>query len=1163
MTRKAQPGPQGAIKFSLKDGYKVLQKLDVTRLKALITRLFPAAQQIPHGPHAIRINCIVTPVTGHIDNDPSMIVNVQRGYVQCKACNYYNRNILQVLQDAKGLSYRDAMSELVAITGVRIVSEKVEAELEAYEVHTLAMQALLWACAQYGTKLWSPPSEGTDDAKDYDAIAVHAAGPVLDWMFRHRAHKPEYMGQLPYGIMPPKHVVERYVGERLEALAEAEYRRFNLTHLTLERREKVLARVKTILEPVGLEWVNTVAFFNGHGMRTPSRIRLRRPDVNDEKDNNYLTLPGFTEEAPLGYFGLYAPHLGGLTPAEGAAIRLYVVEGENDAITAQERLLEEGYTNYLFVATNGAFNELDELVPAGFDKGYIVSDHPSEARGKGDVWLKGRLMTAGEFEPRVFMGWPELDRLTPGTPKDPDDAIQLGKFQDFKRIVIDEVNKYFVPVDAWALDRVLEAASGIDPEEVREKTAVAVKFGECVRDASQLSQYIDKVCAALGLTPSVVRSLVVRSKDDEQGFIARLVDLYRREFHVLYKEDTMRGGLLLLHHRAADRTVTFAVNDGEAILAALSNVVGDVHEYLSNNVGIPVWLLPQTQTPIMQPIRELQKILSHYVKIALQTIYMGVMAKNECTILGQGVHVIDDPHVPRAKFFYVVNGQACYKGVYLDDVNDDVKWVKLDGPSDGKYLFTREAEPVCAEIQSVADLVEGNAATLEDFANAIGEVEKAIALGWTTLTTDLDARFVAHSLATYSAPHLCPSTTHIEIVGQMSSGKSTMLSLYCGGQYPELQLCGWAKGLLNYSPASIYQGFNASTVALCLDEHTRDLSMTTQKSIQVQNVNELLRQVIFPGGAVVTRGDRDGQTRTMRVRTNVVTSSIFPAHDAQDASRRYTIETVKVHGKKDPATVLAQTIPKERMRSIRKLFTVGTFRFYTNYMAHYKAIERELSSASMQFSYAVDTRFLRNFYAVGAIMAMLGKDWREFVRACAEGRKASMEANANNTLASQLFDTIFRTNAVRVGSSGVSSVSALLANKDSKSLALNGALSGALYQDATGYLIFDWITLLSPNGILHRSEAYNKATPQLLKYQLDQHPNALRPHQYDVKALISWLQGFSVHSHGADISVLDLKKIVADLREHAVARPVEDRPERNNDAPPGFQRNRGSQNGNI
>jgi len=1153
MARKATPGTPGSVKFNLKDGNKLLTRFDLPRFKALLSRLFPNVQQVQFSPYGVKINCIATPVTGHIDNTPSMFIDVQRGTVKCKACGYFTRNILQLLQDSKGLSYRDGMAELVNVTGVRLVSEKVEAELEAYEIHTLALQTLLHACSQYGLKLLSPPQGDGEDAKDYDEITRHAAGPVLEWLFRQRGHKPEYMGQLPYGIVPPRHIVERYVMERLVAISDADYRRYQLTHLSPERREKVLARAKVILEPVGLEWTNTVAYFNGHTMRTPARIRLRRPDVDDEKDGNYLTLPGYTEEEPLGYFGLYAPHLGGLTPSEGQAIRLYLVEGENDTISAQERLFDRGMTNHLFVGSNGAFNELDELCTAGFDSVNILSDHPSETRGKGDVWLRGRLLTAQEISPRVFMGWAELDRLTPGSPKDPDDVIQLGGFDQFKRLVIDEASRTFVPVDAWALDRALEASSGIAPDEAREKTAVAVKFGECVRDAAQLSQYIDKICAALGVTPSVVRGLIVRSKDDEAGFISRFVDLYKREFHILYKEDTMRGGLLFLHHRATDRTIMFGMSDGEGILTSLSNVVGDVHEFVANNVGLPAWLLPQTQTPVGQPIRELQKVLSMYAKIALQSVYLGVPSKSECTFLGQGTHLIDDPNVAFGQFFYVVNGPHVYKGTFATDGARHVEWHKLDGPSDGKYIFSRDSTALCAEIQSVADLKDGNEVTLEELGRAIDDVEVAVRDGWSTLTTELDAQYVAYSLFTYSSPHYCPSTTHIEIVGQMSSGKSTLLSLYCGGQYPQLQLCAWAKGLLNYSPASIYQGFNASTVAMCLDEHTRDLAMNTMKTMQVQNVNELLRQVIFPGGAVVTRGDQDGQTRTMRVRTNVATSSIFPAHDAQDASRRYTIETVKVEGKKDPASVIHQSIPEEKMRRIKRLFAIGSFRFQREYMDHYAIVEKELSSASMTFSYAVDTRFLRNFYAIGAVMAMLGRDWRAFVHKCAESRKARLQANAKNTLANQLFDTIFRTNNVRVGASGVSSVAALLGSKDGRAVALNGSLCGVFYQEETGYMVFDWITLLSPNGILHRSEAFNKASPQLLKYQLDQHHAALREHQYDVKAVTDWLRGYSIHSGGTDISVLTMNDIVIDLREHAVARPVEhERPARG-DGPPGLR----------
>lgn len=1146
-----------AIKFSHNDGHKLLTLLDVSQLKSLIEHAFPENHITRIGASAIKTNCLAGNVTGHIDKDPSMYIDVARGTIKCKACQYFSNNLLQLFQDARGWSYRETLSQVLTYTGKRLVSEKIEGDVEAYDIHNIAVATMLHVCTTYARNLLAPPLD-PEDRNNYDEIALHAAAPVVEWLFQHRKHKAEHIGALPYGVWPPQHLLFSYAAERLEAQASAQYARFQNTYLTAERREKVLERIKAIATPAGTEWTNSVAFFNGHGLRTPGKIRLRRPHLEDEKDGNYLTLPGFTEDEPIGYFGLYAPHLGGLDPSEAKALRFYLVEGENDAITAQEHFLSAGITGYVFLASNGAFNDLDALGAAGIDTVYVISDHP--VRGKGETWLRGRLLTATEVGVKIFRGWSALDRIA-GMPKDPDDAVQLGGFDIFKRTIVDEVDKWFVPVDVWAFDRALEDTATLGPDDVRERTTIAVTYGEAVRNPAQLSQYVERICAKLGLTPALVRGQIVRSKDDEQGLIARIIDVLTRLFHPLYKEDTTRGAVLHLHHRTKDRTIKFGTDDGAGMLSALANVVGDVHTFFAEQVGIPAWVLPQQGPGAMQPVRELQRVFGEYLKIAVQSIFQDVPTREECTQYGQGIHVIEDPNAPFGVALMVVNGMCVYEGTYVPDGSLMLAWKKLDGPSRGRALFLTDAQPLFPELRSLADLEESNHFTIDDVRVYIGKLVHLYRTGWRTLNTELDAKFMAYYQAAFSAPHLSPSKVHLELVGQHSSGKSTALSTFCGGQFPHLQICPWAKGLVNYSPASIYQGFNRASVTMGLEEFTRDLTIATAKTAQVQSINELLRQVIFPGGAVISRAMPNGGSRQMIVRTNVVTASIHPAHDPQDASRRLTIETVKVEGLKDPQIEFAELFPPDELSRMRRVLGLGLIKFYRPYREHYEKIERELGTGKVVTSFAVDTRFLRNFYPIAPLMALLGEDWKDFVVKATEARRGRLTANARSNVTTQLFDTIFRTNNLRIGQSGsITSVAVMLGSKDSSRwLALNHAQAGVYYFEELKYLIIDWISVVAPGGLLHRVEPYCRTPPNLLKHQLDQHPLAQRDHQYDPPKVLALLRSFGGVMRTDEITVINLEHIVTDLRESFVERlPTgSDRNASNNavdDGPPGLSR---------
>lgn len=1163
MARKAA-NANGVTKFAYNDSDKLMSRLDVNQLKNLLEHTFPENRVIQVSSTSLKTNCLATSVTGHIDKTPSMYLDVQRGLVRCKACGYVTRNVLQLFQDARGWSYRETISQVLTYTGQRLVSDKLEAEVEAYDVHNHTIAVILWVCTVYAQRLLAPPVD-VEDRKNYDEIALHAAAPVRNWLFTLRRHKPEALGQLPFGIWPPQHIMQAYAAQRLEDMANAQYARYQNTFLTPERREKILERVKTVAAPAGLEWTNAVAFFNGHGFRSPGLIRLRRPAMDDQKDGNYLTLPGFSEGEPIGYFGLYAQHLAGLDPSEAKALRCYVVEGENDAITVQENLLVNGETGYVFLAANGSNNDLDALVAAGVETVYLLSDH--NTRGRGEVWLRGRLATASDVSVRVFRGWSELDTV-PGMPKDPDDVIQLGGYDVFKRVVIDEADKWFVPADIWALDRVLEDASLLGPDDVREKTALAVSFGECVRNVAQQAQFIDRVCQRLGLTPAIVRGLIVRSKDDEAGFLARIIDVLNRAFHPLFKEETPRGAIIHLHHRDTDRSIRFGTDDGQGALSSIANVVGDVYTYFAEHVGIPAWVLPQQGPGMTMPIRELQRILADYVRIAVQSLFHNVPSREECEQYGQGPHAIEDATAPFNTILYVVNGPSVYEGTFSVDGTNRINWKKLDGPAKGTRLFLLEPVPPFPELRSVADLESGNHYTLDDAKHYLTKLTHLYRTGWRTLTTDIDAVLLAYYQLAFSCPALCPSRVHVELVGQHSSGKSTMLSTFCGAQFPHLQVCTWGKGMSSYTAASLYQGFNHCSTVMCLEEFTRDFTTNTAKNAQVQACVDMMRQCTFPGGAVVTRALPTGGVKKMVVATNIVTASINPAHDPQDASRRMTIETVKVEGLKDPSIQFTEMFPPEELTRMRRVFGLGMFKYLRTIREHFAEVERELATGKVVTSFAVDTRFLRNFYPIAPIMALFGDDWRAFVVKATESRRGRLTATSRNNIATQLFDTLLRTNNLRIGSTGaVTSATVMLASSDpTRWMALNHAQSGMYYFDDLGLLVIDWISVVSPGGLLHRVEPYCRTQYNLLKHQLDQHPLAQREHQYNVATVLAALRSLGGFMRPDEITVLDVRKQITELRASYVDRAPEQRdvsgPSRDmpDDGPPGLQRRRNAFN---
>lgn len=1102
------------------DAIELMRRLDMGRLRQLITQTFPATKVTQVSTQILQMNCL-TP--GHPDVHPSFYIDLKRGRAFCKspACGYSTRNLLQLLQDCRGWSYAEGLAQVQAITGTRLVSEKLDAAYEDLDQHRTAMSTLAWAVNTFLVGMIAPP----DGDAAYDPIAQHAASGALAWLFEHRGHKKDLAAYFSYGLWPPLHHLLALCEKRLGDMASEEYRAGHTARLSPDRREKILERIRRLAESVGTEWVYSVAFITGHDFNTPARIRLRRPDAEDQKQGNIFTLAGHVPDEPYGYFGLYAPHLAGLTKREARSLRVLVVEGEHDALSVAEGLLAESVTAWTVIGACGddgtaSSNEIDALADAGIEVVYLLHDHPDPELGKGEGWLRKKLTTARKVDPRVFVRWREL-RAENQLAKDPDDVIRLAGFRHFRRVVLDD-DKSFVASDEWAIERAIE--EGRDLPDVRERTAKAAKYGECLAHPERLANFLDKVAGPLGVAPGVVRSQIVRGQDDEAGFIGRIADTIVHDLHFLYKEDTIKGSIVHAYHKDTQRPVRFQVDDGPGILTALSNVVGDVHDYFSQRVGLPAWLSDARATEAGSPVlRELQKPLADYTRIALQRLFHGLPSREECEIVGLGPHLRENAEAPYGVLQYINNGNRVMRCRFSDAEKLTAEY--LPGPSDGKMLFTLSPQPFRGHCRTPEDIEWGNTVTIEDLAGVLRDFTELFNC-WAFRRGKLEAVTAALSLFHTAVPHFCPDKIIFGLTGPTGSGKSKFMALFCGGQHPDLCMIDWATYQSNYTPAGLYNFFDGSTNLMALEEFTAD-ALHRMKAQQVEDIMELVRQVPFPGGAQVRRM-YGGVSRVMTIHTNVMVTSVNPPRDIQDANRRLEIETVKVVGHKDPAIEMYRKFTPERLAYMRRALNLGLLKFYGRYRAHYNLIAPCLAT-EMAGELKVESRFLRSLAGPATMLAMLGGDWKKFVTECVAARRDTLDAYAHSTPTNILFDTLLRTNGVRIGPN-YTSVMALLAEPDKWGV-LNGTSCGAFYNDLKGYLVIDWIAALSNGGVLNRAEPWCREPYHRLKYQLDQHTTAANFQEYGELGVEDFLNACGVSSQPHTVTVLRVGAFVSKLRE--------------------------------
>lgn len=1123
-------GPQDG-RISFRHGVQFFSKLDAAKALTLMAKAFPASRPVQTGTYRVQMHC---PLPEHEDKKASFEVNTLRGYAKCHStyCLFYTRNLLDLFARARGWTAKDALTFVQAETGLRLATEKIEKEIEALDVHHWAMRALFAACTRHLRACVAPPAD--DEA--YSPAALRAAKPALEWLFGARKHDPELLEHLAYGLFPPfkqlDHLAEAWLGAMQTRLYEHGDATANKT-LHPDRRAKIIARLQELYNGLDARWVGGVTYHMGLAPTTPGRLRIRLP--RDEKDDGIFIMRGYTDDEPNGFFGLFSESFAAFGAEEDADVAWFLVEGENDATTLQERALAAGKVGVRFIASCGTANPTDLLAHAGIPQVWMIPDEPSVDYGRGDTYVRSRLESALETDVRVFNRW---GQLAEGSPKDPDDAVHAHGFATCWRLFVEERAANYLTADQWAVDRAVAEAGELPEVEVRQRTAKAAEYGRCVRHPAQLARFVEEACRLLGLTAGALRAEVFNARDNEAGYIMRIAQTIRHEFHVLYKEDNARGGTLALFHKAQKRQIEFYMTDGEAMVAQFSNVFGDMYAYFKEHIGLfgvgaDEMLDGARRTTV---IKEAQKELREYLKFAMQEINKGVCARHECEKVGQGIHHKLDPEREGERCVYVVNGRRVYKGVWPKPGVANVAWRELDGPSEGPYLFELTPRPWSRVIDEVAALEAGNAITLAQVRAAIDAVRTLFDACWRWVHQELDATFLAWHLFASSVQCAFPSKVILSFLGPSTSGKSTAMSVFSGSQYKQIQLLEACVATSNYTMPSIYQFWDRSTLAMALEEFEDDGNGLLHKGQQVANISELLRHAIVDEGVSVRKGTADGKGREYHIHTNIVLSSILKARLGQDENRRYMIETVKVEGLKDPVVAIAELVAPEAFAALRRVATLGLLKHVPDLARLHDEVFQEVNQTQVA-SYAVPTRFVRNFVPLASLMKLFGEDHRAFIREACESRKENLLAAAKDTASDALFDQLTRIPGALIGENGArGSVSSLLSKADDWRL-LNRSGCGVFYDDAHKVLVVDWITVTAPGGLLNRVDAFRGLTYRNLKHSLDQHRRAVKTREYGELKVFDFLRTHTINASEHELTVLRLDDFVATLRAHAQVVP--------------------------
>jgi len=1090
-------------------GTKLFEKLEVGKLLTFLERLYPQQVFTRRNATTIRTACLHP---GHRESTPSFDIDVGRGFAKCYGCGYHSNNVFGFFRDIKGWPYNETATKLQSHLGARIVSDKAERDLENTDTIHEARRVLAHVTSEVLQRLltyWKQP----ETSGDYTEAFINGASTTLKWLFEERKHKPEHASRLPYGIMPPPEMLLRLADLYLNEKATREYED-GATFYSKPRRDKILTALREMVSSLDTSYTFSVIYHTGHSLTVPGRFRLRKYPFNP-KSECMIVLPGMDETESVGFVGLYMPALGAFTRMELLGDLVLCVEGEHDYITLAESLFEHNIAGIWPIALCGNANEIDDLYEAGIKEIHLLSDEPIE--GRGETFLRERLQTAQHVLVRPFVKWSEFGIGA----KDPDEAIQRFGFEKVKQVVIDNVGTSFIPADQWALGRLLEEVEAISPTEVNARMSKAIEYGRCVRNATQLANFIEEASQRLKLPAGPMRQEIVKAKHTELGFIARIVDILRREFQVLYKEDNGRGGLLRLFHKKTQRRLEFYMTDGEAMIAQLANVFGNMYVFFRDQVGLPPSYAEDL--PNASSIKEALKEIQIYLKIAMQEVYQGVPSRAECKEIGQGMEFVDIGNSRRE--MVLLNGR---EGIVCHWTEDGrIVPEKLQAPVYGNYLLNTVEDKWSTDNITEENILAANEITLEQVGNTIDWFKDVLNDFWRFQHQREDTEYLAYRLVSMAATVAFPAKGILNIIGEWGSGKSSLHSGFGGRQNPDFTMLEMAKTAASYTSASINQGWHRCNLIMALDEFTAIQEEHSHKGMHVLNITEMIRNVNLETGAISLRGTADGTVREYSVHTDIVLAGILQTPDPQDQSRKYDITTMKDAGLADPIASVIAKYGKATLAFHRRIFTLGLLRHLPRLRELYDEVKIELNQEKFA-DFTVPSRFLRHFTQIVCVMKLLGRDWKDLIVRCVATRKHMLQAQNYDTIPNNLFNKLLRVPGINLGADGRTSIQGLLVKPDGWKI-INAAHCGVFFHHEKKYAVVDWTIVKAPGGLLHHVEGVEGNKESVLKHSLDQHACAIRERDYEKHGIHEFLRANRHYATAGTLSVVKLDAVVADL----------------------------------
>jgi DNA primase len=847
---------------------------------------------------------------------------------------------------------------------------------------------------------------------------------------------------------------------------------------------------------------------------TIGRFRVRVPNTK----NFYAIDDPYDDTA--GFFGLntFTHLLGDLSQYP-----LFVVEGEMDALSLIAHDVVVGNDDCV-VATGGNMSvrdeQIDELAEYGFKEIILVPDSDS----KGRTWAM-RLLSRNEKVDRVFL-WSDNDLKL--KIKDVDEAIRAHGYEEVRNRLNDTAS---IPRNhEWALEHLDRELAGIDSENVDAIHEKASEYGLALKRAPEQDAFVKAACEAHGLSREVVLQDMIPDDDTEESFVRRLARKLREAYHFL----TMRqvGGSLVVSAWSNTKQVmrVFPMAGHNNVKAILVADLGHLGDYIKNELGEPDFL-KYTFSFKGEPIaltsdKKNKKILSLFLD-AMDRALDEAKESERLTELAQGLHFIKRYDETGEPAVFIINGSKYFQGTIKDD---EITYKQLTKPVHGNYFFRLANQPWSSNLLTMKDI---EAAKDIDPRQVYEQILEMLNLGWRFVNHDLEAKFVAADVMYTPIAAVFQRMILTDITGDTHSGKSTLMQIIGGEEYPDIRLCEASLVLDDFSAAAIRQKMNRSRLRLILDEFEDDGTSYRpgKRAIAVRDVLDIFRSIAT--GATTVRGTSTGDFLEYHLYFPVTVGGIWTMREARDVNRYVHIKLRRVEGFKDPIEPIRKRYPYEELKRLRRGVTLGLLHKIPELMDAHRSMKREFAD-NVNLPPGLQTRLKDNLLPAASILKLVGEDYVSFLKKFCSLKMEEFEEQGAGQESTSVWEHILHTPIELSRHTpdlyGTAPIAKMITDTHMNGL-LNGTDLGVYFVPGKKWLVVFWRKAIP--GVLHNSPVYGRYQfPGRLKMVADADPRIVPK----TKLTKRFLREEVVPRVGTrvslnDISVLDLNNTLADVKQ--------------------------------